>query len=266
MINNRKKYRASSQKKKSRLSHNKKIREKNSAMRRQKHFSKRINSLHKIRKRFGISRDTKIIFANDKKDKVELSFGKVAVLNSKGTELVLSVVFHHLESTPKESTNDYTQVPSSFANLPSSIPQYQPEHRQTQLTNYSFEPNSLNTESISNKIHKNQVPSSFSSDPPASIPQDHPQNKQNRLTSSASDENGLNWELISKNLHNMFPIIYKHALARQEVKSNGSIISLPPGQRQGKMYAIGYRSEALVGKHQLPGKFIGKFFSSLHLL
>lgn len=65
-------------------------------------------------------------------------------------------------------------------------------------------------------------------------------------------------DYISSNLKFLLPIVYQHALRRYEVKRNHSITLLPLHMRQGKMLAFGYRSTAMLGKHKIPGKFIGK--------
>ena len=67
----------------------------------------------------------------------------------------------------------------------------------------------------------------------------------------------LNPHLISSNFSETFPILYQHALSRNQVKTN-SAMNRMGSNAQGKMFAIGYRSEAMVGKHQRPKKHIGK--------
>ena len=55
--------------------------------------------IQKLKIRFGLSADTKIIISNGDNTPINLTSGKVAVLNSEGTELICSVQFFCLPSS-----------------------------------------------------------------------------------------------------------------------------------------------------------------------
>ena len=71
---------------------------KNAEARKNSYDSQRLKIIQQIRLHFGLSRDTKIIIADNVKKQINLNFGKVAVFNSSGTKLICSVEFHHLSS------------------------------------------------------------------------------------------------------------------------------------------------------------------------
>ncbi len=173
----------------------------------------RIQLIYKFRLHFGLSEDTKIIIANNENIQINLKFGKVAVFNSSGTDLICSVEFHHLSS---HSGSGQHLIQSR------SAPAFQ----------------SINFDTLDDTD-------------PETLDQ-HIQNLDRYLSSVR-----LNPHLISSNFCETFPILYQHALSRNPVKTN-SAMNRMGSNAQGKMFAIGYRSEAMVGKHQRPNKHIGK--------
>ncbi len=175
---------------------------------------KRLQIIQQLRLHFGLPSDTKIILADDDKE-INLSFGKIAIFNSSGTELICSVEFHHLSSTSG------------------------PAH-------HSFQ-------SLSSQTFQSITFGTLDHTDPATLSQ-HIDSLDTYLSSVR-----LNPHLLSSNLSECFSILYQHALSRYEVKSNSAMKRMG-SQAQGKMFAIGYRSEAMVGKHQEHNKYIGNFF------
>lgn len=191
---------------------------KRSDRRKLSYHSKRLEVIQQLRLHFGLSADTKIIIADEDKEEINLSFGKVAVFNSSGTELICSVEFHHLSST--------------------SGPGQHSIHSHSSPTFHSITFGTLDhTDSDTLSQHINKLDTYLSSV-------------------------RLNPHLVSSNFSETFPILYQHALSRHPVKTNSAMKRMG-SLAQGKMFAIGYRSEAMVGKHQERNKHIGKnpFFS-----
>lgn len=194
------------------------------------HFQNRKLVLQRVRLHFGLSSDTKIIFSKDQVS-INLSHGKIAVLNSDGTQLICTVNFFNHPPTSDSSNPD----PEISASIPppgtfsSQSPQLSLDFKLSQ---------ELDPVILEKKIDElNTFHNSFELHP----------------------------FLISQNCSSMFPILFFHALARGKVKTNSAVKGLPPHLRQGTMYALGYRSEAMIGRHQQPNKFIGKFSPFLFL-
>ena len=152
-------------------------------------------------------------------DEITLNRGKVAVINAEGTNLICTAHFFNLSSS-----QDIIPSESSSSNYSSTKISQQPY----------IDPN------ISDLDDKATL--------------DEKIEKLNKFHSSSH----LSHDLLSQNLSLMFPVLYCHAQARGEVKSNASIRALPRHLQQGKMFAVGHRSEALVGRHQRRNIMIGK--------
>ena len=168
-----------------------------------------------------MSADTKIIIADENKEEINLSFGKVAVFNSSGTNLICSVEFHHLSS-------------HSGAGQHSFHSHFSPPFKS--ITFGSLD--NSDSDTLDQHIHKlDTYLSSVHLDP----------------------------HLVSSNFCESFPILYQHALSRHPVKTNSAMKRME-SRAQGKMFAIGYRSEAMVGKHQEHNKHIGKNSFLSHFL
>lgn len=153
---------------------------KSTAKRNKIHDADRQKILCKLHIQFGLSLDTKIIIA-DEHHQIDLTYGKIAVLNSEGTQLICSVGFHHLTANP------------------------QPEKQQLQLcssssgSRHQFESSNFN---INDDIDQ------------------HILDTRINLLETYLSSVKMDHHFISNNLSQTFPILYHHAISRYPVKNN----------------------------------------------